>query len=312
MAQVGGQGRLEPTPRLAELQLRGLLSKCPDAGIGQGARPVDHLLGYPQWSGSETTVMIRSIRYSYSQEDVKAILERSGLQGKFDLIYMPRNHARRNANKGYVFVNFRKPEFVKECIKLIHGTSFGGGPKPKLCKLVPAHFQGGAAALAMIHSRDHEPLLVNDPIPETLDEDLILGEAPSREAFCCRQDGGGCFDPDSSASSTTNSEMGSGWTTASKFGNGDMEERLMEGTAAVALTHQDALTSPSPQAFAEVIRTWGTPCCYGAWADGPTSDGTAPEVPMGDGVFPIKRKLIAGDHYHVGLGAFRILGGLSL
>lgn len=108
--------------------------------------------GLPGFTGSETTVMIRNIKCGYTQEDVKKILDRAALRGKFDLVYVPLNVSSRS-NFGYTFVNFRAPQYVKECIAAIDGLVFGGGDTAKRCKVVPARVQGFVQMMAVIIAR---------------------------------------------------------------------------------------------------------------------------------------------------------------
>jgi len=112
-----------------------------------------------------TTVMIRHIACRYMQEDAVAFLDVVGLQWKYDFVYVPLNSSK-NANLGYMFVNFLKPEHVNECKQLLHGQSFGESRTLKKCEVTLAHVQGYASISRHFHKkavmkRQYAPLFVS-------------------------------------------------------------------------------------------------------------------------------------------------------
>merc|ERR1719407_428270 len=52
-----------------------------------------------------TTLMIRGIPCSFTQEDLLTLVDSAGLKGKYNFFYMPRGGTT-GSNLGYVFINF--------------------------------------------------------------------------------------------------------------------------------------------------------------------------------------------------------------
>jgi len=105
-------------------------------GLGNKDLPLERALDC-------TTVMLRNIPCKLSQEDVMRILIFKGMTGQFDTIFAP-SSSTRQSNLGYAFVNFIRPEYVEECIRLCDGKPFGVGHSGKLCKVALADLQGRA------------------------------------------------------------------------------------------------------------------------------------------------------------------------
>merc|ERR1719205_230144 len=85
--------------------------------------------------------MIRNIACRYSQKDVMIILDQVGLCGTYDFIFVPMCPSKRS-NRGYAFVNFRCPEYVDMCRRLVSGQTFGTSETEKRCEVTLAHIQG--------------------------------------------------------------------------------------------------------------------------------------------------------------------------
>mmetsp|Transcript_123849 Transcript_123849/g.194262 ORF Transcript_123849/g.194262 Transcript_123849/m.194262 type:complete len:156 (+) Transcript_123849:65-532(+) len=101
------------------------------------------LVGDEEGNVNPTTVMIRHIACRYSQDQVMDILDDAGLRDKYDFVHLPSNPARQ-ANLGYVFVNFTSPAYVDECKARFDGLVFGSSCTRKKCSVVLAHKQGHA------------------------------------------------------------------------------------------------------------------------------------------------------------------------
>lgn len=97
-----------------------------------------------------TTVMIRHIACRYTQEQAMQCLNDAGLEGKYDMVYLPLNPSRR-ANLGYLFVNFVDVEGVDDCKRIFTGKAFGASASTKRCEVSLAHIQGKSMLAA--HSK---------------------------------------------------------------------------------------------------------------------------------------------------------------
>jgi len=118
-----------------------------------------------------TSVMIRNIPCGIKFERAMQILESFGLSETYDFLYLPMN-SKKNANLGYFFVNFVKPEDAKKCAELLTGESFGCGLSAKRCEVSAAHIQGYSSMIsffkrkAVLHSKG-PPLFIAKGVPLT-------------------------------------------------------------------------------------------------------------------------------------------------
>jgi len=111
-----------------------------------------------------TTLMFQNTPCRLTQEDLKAVLDKSGFQGTFDLVYMPRSGTMQT-NIGYGFVNFKTREVSERCRSQFDGIRLCAGGKP--LKVVYSRMQGGLAALELSRRRHKfrsraAPLVVGD------------------------------------------------------------------------------------------------------------------------------------------------------
>jgi hypothetical protein len=88
-----------------------------------------------------STAMIRHIACRYTQDDITSILNEAGFAGKYNWIYLPMN-PQKNANLGYVFVNFVSPQSLDECRELLDDQIFGPSQTTKRCQVTLALLQG--------------------------------------------------------------------------------------------------------------------------------------------------------------------------
>jgi hypothetical protein len=100
----------------------------------------------PQRSAQEshnqaTTMMIRGIPCSFSQEALMSRMDEIGLKGKYDFFYLPFD-SNKNANLGYCFINFVDQESVDRCTAAFKGVALAPYRSAKTCKVVPATIQG--------------------------------------------------------------------------------------------------------------------------------------------------------------------------
>lgn len=115
-----------------------------EPGLQSGTEGAAQAQLEPQLQGPITTVMIRNITCRYTQEQVAEFLDQVGLAGKYDFLHLPLNPNRR-ANLGYMFVNFKTPEYAEECQQLLQGKPLGPSSSEKRCEVAPAHIQGAAS-----------------------------------------------------------------------------------------------------------------------------------------------------------------------
>merc|ERR1719316_342638 len=88
-----------------------------------------------------TTLMIRGIPCSLSQERLMLFLDQSGLRGKYDFFYMPRA-GRSRSNLGYAFVNFTDSASSALACSMAQGVALDPGRSKKVCTVTAAHIQG--------------------------------------------------------------------------------------------------------------------------------------------------------------------------
>lgn len=145
--------------------------------------------------------MLRNIACRYSQDDVKEILDSLGLNSKFDFIYIPRSLTRQS-NLGYAFVNFKSIEYAEECCQLCDDRPFGQSSTLKLCKVVPAHVQGGIKSILGSRRKGKnksraDPLLINDHCVQevALMDALELPAESAHDVDTCDADDSALFDP---------------------------------------------------------------------------------------------------------------------
>jgi hypothetical protein len=88
-----------------------------------------------------TTLMVRGIPCSLTQERLMLFLDQAGLHGKYDFFYMPRA-GRSRSNLGYAFVNFVDAASSAIACSMTQGVVLDPGRSKKVCRVSPAHIQG--------------------------------------------------------------------------------------------------------------------------------------------------------------------------
>lgn len=97
-----------------------------------------------------TTVMIRNVPNQYHRGHFMQELDRLGLCGKYDFVYLPIDR-QTQWNVGYAFVNLESPEECDKCMKLMNGHKFKKlhpGQQQRCAQVSVAHLQGIEANLA--------------------------------------------------------------------------------------------------------------------------------------------------------------------
>jgi len=96
-------------------------------------------------SGSDgveiTTVMVRGIPCSFSQERVIQLMDEAGLAGKFNFFYLP-YAGKSTSNLGYAFVNFVDEEAAQTCAAALDGVPLDPQRSAKFCTITKADIQG--------------------------------------------------------------------------------------------------------------------------------------------------------------------------
>jgi len=91
--------------------------------------------------GKVTTLLVRNVVCSYSDEEILQVLDEMGFKGKYDFVYVPKG-SQMQANFGYFFLNLKSPEYAKECEEVIAGRKFGPRRTHKVCVVQVADRQG--------------------------------------------------------------------------------------------------------------------------------------------------------------------------
>jgi hypothetical protein len=88
-----------------------------------------------------TTLMIRGIPCSLSQEALLSLIDNAGLKGKYDFFYLPRD-GNRSSNLGYAFINFVDPQSAEFCTATFKGVPLVPARSKKTCTISPGDIQG--------------------------------------------------------------------------------------------------------------------------------------------------------------------------
>jgi hypothetical protein len=88
-----------------------------------------------------TTLMIRGIPCSFSQEALISIIDEAGLNQKYNFFYLPRA-GNNSSNLGYAFINFVDRESAAHCMATFNGIPLDPERSMKTCTISPADIQG--------------------------------------------------------------------------------------------------------------------------------------------------------------------------
>lgn len=88
-----------------------------------------------------TTLMVRGIPCSFSQDALLSLIDNAGLQGKYDFFYLPRD-GKRNANLGYAFINFVDEQSAEVCTAALQDVPLSPARSKKTCTISAAAIQG--------------------------------------------------------------------------------------------------------------------------------------------------------------------------
>merc|ERR1719393_1209148 len=88
-----------------------------------------------------TTLMIRGIPCSFSQDTLMKLIDNSGLKGKYDFFYLPRA-GKNGSNLGYAFINFTDEEGAQNFMGGFNGVPLDPSRSLKVCTVAPGDIQG--------------------------------------------------------------------------------------------------------------------------------------------------------------------------
>merc|ERR1719160_313583 len=88
-----------------------------------------------------TTLMVRGIPCSFSQEALTSLIDEAGLKGKYNFFYLPRD-GNRSSNLGYAFINFVDQQSAEHCKDTFQGVPLAPARSKKTCTVSPGEIQG--------------------------------------------------------------------------------------------------------------------------------------------------------------------------
>jgi len=88
-----------------------------------------------------TTLMIRGIPCSFSQDTLMKLIDNCGLKGKYDFFYLPRA-GNNGSNLGYAFVNFVDNPCAEHFMTTFNGVPLDPSRSMKICTISPGDIQG--------------------------------------------------------------------------------------------------------------------------------------------------------------------------
>merc|ERR1719428_2417973 len=88
-----------------------------------------------------TTLMIRGIPCSFSQDTLMRLIHNAGLKGKYNFFYLPRA-GNNGSNLGYAFINFTDAIGADLCVATFNGIPLDPSRSLKICTVSPADIQG--------------------------------------------------------------------------------------------------------------------------------------------------------------------------
>merc|ERR1719156_224409 len=88
-----------------------------------------------------TTLMIRGIPCSFSQDTLMKLIDNVGLKSKYDFFYLPRA-GKNGSNLGYAFINFTDEECAEHCTATFNGVPLDPSRSMKICTISPGDIQG--------------------------------------------------------------------------------------------------------------------------------------------------------------------------
>jgi len=88
-----------------------------------------------------TTLMVRGIPCSFSQDTLMKLIDNAGMKGKYDFFYLPRA-GNNGSNLGYAFINFTDGKTAEFCMATFNGVPLDPSRSMKICTISPGDIQG--------------------------------------------------------------------------------------------------------------------------------------------------------------------------
>jgi len=88
-----------------------------------------------------TTLMMKGIPCSFTQEALMSLVDDAGLKGKYNFFYLPFD-SDKNANLGYAFINLVDQKSAELCTTAFKGVALAPFRSAKTCSVAPANVQG--------------------------------------------------------------------------------------------------------------------------------------------------------------------------
>eukprot|EP00746_Dinoflagellata_sp_MGD_P151210 gnl/MRDRNA2_/MRDRNA2_82863_c0_seq1.p1 gnl/MRDRNA2_/MRDRNA2_82863_c0~~gnl/MRDRNA2_/MRDRNA2_82863_c0_seq1.p1 ORF type:complete len:400 (+),score=79.10 gnl/MRDRNA2_/MRDRNA2_82863_c0_seq1:101-1300(+) len=124
-----------------------VLKPRPKAEVANGSKPAKKQdlkkisKAVAQIGEPVTTLMMRGIPCSFTQDALIQILDDAGLKEKYNFFYLPRG-GNRSSNLGYAFINFVEPESAIHCQNAFGGVQLDPARSVKTCTISAADLQG--------------------------------------------------------------------------------------------------------------------------------------------------------------------------
>eukprot|EP00443_Scrippsiella_acuminata_P099170 CAMPEP_0115656984 /NCGR_PEP_ID=MMETSP0272-20121206/44447_1 /TAXON_ID=71861 /ORGANISM="Scrippsiella trochoidea, Strain CCMP3099" /LENGTH=285 /DNA_ID=CAMNT_0003094999 /DNA_START=63 /DNA_END=917 /DNA_ORIENTATION=+ len=114
-----------------------------------------------------TTVMICNIACRVTTEELALTLDNLGMAGTYRFVYVPISNKStskaRASNLGYGFVDFKEPQHVERCRRLLDGQRLGGKDTLKRVKVSLAHHQKTLPSVRGRRQAESQVLWRDDP-----------------------------------------------------------------------------------------------------------------------------------------------------
>jgi hypothetical protein len=88
-----------------------------------------------------TTLMVRGIPCSFSQDVLMKIIDQAGMKGRYDFFYLPRA-GNNGSNLGYAFINFTDGAGADQMMATFNGVPLDPSRSTKICTISQADIQG--------------------------------------------------------------------------------------------------------------------------------------------------------------------------
>eukprot|EP00746_Dinoflagellata_sp_MGD_P166203 gnl/MRDRNA2_/MRDRNA2_95938_c0_seq1.p1 gnl/MRDRNA2_/MRDRNA2_95938_c0~~gnl/MRDRNA2_/MRDRNA2_95938_c0_seq1.p1 ORF type:complete len:206 (+),score=27.31 gnl/MRDRNA2_/MRDRNA2_95938_c0_seq1:85-702(+) len=88
-----------------------------------------------------TTMMIRGVPCSFTQEALLSLIDDAGLKNKYDFFYLPRG-LNRSGNLGYAFINFLDQHHAELFKATFEGVPLAPATSMKTCSVLAGDIQG--------------------------------------------------------------------------------------------------------------------------------------------------------------------------